>query len=73
MLNICTMMIVVLVLNHTKLRKSFHGRSFVLLKGALIVFCFRFAPYILHSLTGNAYFLRFKNDDFINNTPCSVI
>ena len=69
MLNVCTMMIVVLVRNHTTLRKSFQSRSFVMFKGALIVFCFCFAVSILYSLTGIAYFLRFKYDDFINNTP----
>ena len=67
MLNVCTMMIVVLVLNHTNLRNSFQGRSFVLFKGAFIAFCFCFAVSFLHSETAIAYSLRFENYDFVNN------
>ena len=36
------MMILVVFLNHTKLRYTIPGRTYILLKGALILFCFRF-------------------------------
>ena len=36
------MMILVVFLNHTKLRCTIPGRAYILLNGALILFCFRF-------------------------------
>ena len=41
-LNFLFMMILVVFLNHTKLRYTIPGRAYILLKGALILFCFRF-------------------------------
>ena len=41
-LNFLFMMILVVFLNHTKLRHTIPGRAYILLKGALILFCFRF-------------------------------
>ena len=41
-LNSLVMMILVVFLNHTKLRYTIPGRAYILLKGALILFCFRF-------------------------------
>ena len=59
MLNVCTMMIVVLVLNHTNLRNSFQGRSFVLFKGAFIAFCFCFAVFFSSLRNCDSLFLTF--------------
>ena len=41
-LNFLFVMILVVFLNHTKLRYTIPGRAYILLKGALILFCFRF-------------------------------
>ena len=41
-LNFLVMMILVVFLNHTKLRHTIPGRAYILLKGALILFCSRF-------------------------------
>ena len=41
-LNFLFMMILVIFLNHTKIRHTIPGRAYILLKGALILFCFRF-------------------------------
>ena len=37
-----SLMILVVFLNHTKLRHTIKGRAYILLKGTLILFCFRF-------------------------------
>ena len=37
-----SMMILVIFQNQTKLRHTISGRAYILLKGALILFCFRF-------------------------------
>ncbi|RMX40660.1 hypothetical protein pdam_00023533, partial [Pocillopora damicornis] len=41
-LDFFSLMILVVFLNHTKLRHTISGRAYILLKGALILFCFRF-------------------------------
>ena len=41
-LNFLVMMMLVVFLNHTKLRHTIPGRAYILLKGALILFCSRF-------------------------------
>ena len=37
-----SMMILVIFQNQTKLRHTIRGRAYILLKGAFILFCFRF-------------------------------
>ena len=49
-LNFLFMMILVVFLNHTKLRHTIPGRAYILLKGALILFCFRFFVMVVASL-----------------------
>lgn len=41
-LDFFSLMILVVFLNHTKLRHMIRGRAYILLKGTLILFCFRF-------------------------------
>ena len=41
-LDFFSLMILVVFLNHTKLRHTIRGRAYILLKGTLILFCFRF-------------------------------
>ena len=41
-LDFFSLMILVVFLNHTKLRHMVRGRAYILLKGTLILFCFRF-------------------------------
>ena len=57
-LNFLFMMILVVFLNHTKLRHTIPGRAYILLKGALILFCFRF----FFMVVGNTITLIFVPD-----------
>ena len=57
-LNFLVMMILVVFLNHTKLRHTIPGRAYILLKGALILFCFRFFVMVV----GNTITLIFLPD-----------
>ena len=57
-LDFFTLMILVVFLNHTKLRHTISGRAYNLLKGALILFCFRF----FLMLMGNTIHVIYKND-----------
>ena len=57
-LNFLAMMILVVFLNHTKLRYTIPGRAYILLKGALILFCFRF----FFMVVGNTITLIFVPD-----------
>ena len=57
-LNFLVMMILVVFLNHTKLRHTIPGRAYILLKGALILFCFRF----FFMVVGNTIHFIFARD-----------
>ena len=57
-LNFLFMMILVVFLNHTKLRHTIPGRAYILLKGALILFCFRF----FFMVVGNTIHFIFARD-----------
>ena len=46
-----SMMILVIFQNQTKLRHTISGRAYILLKGALILFCFRFFVEVVGSTT----------------------
>lgn len=50
-LDFFSLMILVVFLNHTKLRHTIRGRAYILLKGTLILFCFRFFLMVV----GNTY------------------
>ena len=58
------LMILVVFLNHTKLRHTISGRAYILLKGALILFCFRF----FLMLVGNTIHVIYANDKAKNIT-----
>ena len=57
-LDFFSLMILVVFLNHTKLRHMVRGRAYILLKGTLILFCFRF----FLMLVGNTIHVIYKND-----------
>ena len=57
-LDFFSLMILVVFLNHTKLRHTISGRAYILLKGALILFCFRF----FLMLVGNTIHVIYAND-----------
>ena len=63
-LDFFSLMILVVFLNHTKLRHTISGRAYILLKGALILFCFRF----FLMLVGNTIHVIYANDKAKNIT-----
>ena len=63
-LDFFSLMILVVFLNHTKLRHTISGRAYILLKGALILFCFRF----FFMLVGNTIHVIYANDKAKNIT-----
>ena len=63
-LDFFSLMILVVFLNHTKLRHTISGRAYILLKGALILFCFRF----FLMLVGNTIRVIYANDKAKNIT-----
>ena len=63
-LDFFSLMILVVFLNHTKLRHTIRGRAYILLKGALILFCFRF----FLMLVGNTIHVIYANDKAKNIT-----
>ena len=63
-LDFFSLMILVVFLNHTKLRHMVRGRAYILLKGTLILFCFRF----FLMLVGNTIHVIYANDKAKNIT-----
>ena len=63
-LDFFSLMILVVFLNHTKLRHTISGRAYILLKGTLILFCFRF----FLMLVGNTIHVIYANDKANNIT-----
>lgn len=59
-LDFFSLMILVVFLNHTKLRHTIRGRAYILLKGTLILFCFRF---FLMVVGNTLYFIDGTNAD----------
>ena len=63
-LDFFSLMILVVFLNQTKLRHTISGRAYILLKGTLILFCFRF----FLMLVGNTIHVIYANDKAKNIT-----